>query len=88
MTILEPETTPPALEETVDHWLCCASDQTFCGSPVGASTEDEDVDPNCVVCLDLEERGVCPVTGTEFNSDLSCPGPPAAGWLERIRNHA
>lgn len=87
MTAIEPQVTPPALEETLVHWHCCRddtlTDQTFCGSPPDNAGEDDE--PNCVVCIDLDQRGVCPITGVAFNCDGRCPGPEEArsGLLRR-----
>jgi hypothetical protein len=39
--------------DNLDHWWCCDPDRALCGADLTDATEDDSIDPNCVVCEDL-----------------------------------
>lgn len=51
-------------EDRINHWWCCDPFRALCGADLsGCTDENEDEDPCCVVCNDLEAQ------------DLGCIAP-------------
>lgn len=48
---------------TVTHYLCCRDkDVALCGARIVDGEVDDDIEPECVVCVSLNEnKGFCPI---------------------------
>lgn len=48
---------PSTEDDGIDHYFCCRTDGSIglCGTSLDGSDEDEEIDVNCIVCLDLAE---------------------------------
>lgn len=39
--------------DNLDHWWCCDPDRALCGADLTGADDNDDIDPDCVVCEDL-----------------------------------